>query len=553
MSDYFDIMELSLSAYNRAELEQLYKTALAEGVTEHGFPRVAAVLGILISRERKKELYGLWLDMMELCCRLIPESRRCGNDFSVKEIMFSLLEVRRSGIVPPDISQRWLDCMRAVDPYRNYDSIAHSPEDDIGNRLAYNCAGEVVRQSAGLCDADTYLDEQLPCQLRRFDENGMYRDPHEPMLYDFATRAQLCVMLRFGYSGQYRGMIDEMLRKAGLISLDMLSATGEFPYGGRSNHFLFNEAYFCAVCEYEADRYINNGNKLLASRFKNAARSALMALNYWLNGENTRHVKNRFPKRDSFGCEKYAYYDKYMVSLGSFIYLAMLFENRSVTTPVRETSPFVRCTSGYFHKIFAYAPPYSIEIDTHADINYDSTGIGRLHKTGLPPEMILSVPFAKAPRYSLDGHVNPAPLSLCPGVVTHDGIINLCDFSDGLSSSVEIMECTKDGVCFSVTYTSGRFSGFTYIKDVCRISDSGVVLSALSDAESNIIRNIPIIISNGEDEASVTAGHNMLTVKYAGHEYYIYGNNIHDTGEIYCNRNGKYRRYIADGNAVTIV
>ena len=51
--------------------------------------------------------------MMDLCCREIPTAldrngRRVGNDFSVKELVFCLLEIEKAGIKTDAVSPKLL-------------------------------------------------------------------------------------------------------------------------------------------------------------------------------------------------------------------------------------------------------------------------------------------------------------------------------------------------------------------------------------------------------------------------------------------------------------
>lgn len=81
----------------------------------------------------------------------------------------------------------------------------------------------------------------------------MYRDPNEPMVYDYVTRLQLAVALYFGYDGESKKALEEELLKSAEITLNMQSVTGEIPFGGRSNQFLHNETAYAALCEYYAN------------------------------------------------------------------------------------------------------------------------------------------------------------------------------------------------------------------------------------------------------------------------------------------------------------
>ena len=67
----------------------------------------------------------------------------------------------------------------------------------------------------------------------------------------------------------------DALKRAGLLTLKMLSVNGEIPYGGRSGQFLHNEAHAALIMEYEAVRYAKLGDMKTASRFKSGLMRAL--------------------------------------------------------------------------------------------------------------------------------------------------------------------------------------------------------------------------------------------------------------------------------------
>lgn len=76
----------------------------------------------------------------------------------------------------------------------------------------------------------------------------MYRDPHEPIVYDMVTRLQLAMALYFGFEGECAKRLEEHLEKSADLTLKMQSITGEIPFGGRSNQFLHNETFYAALC-----------------------------------------------------------------------------------------------------------------------------------------------------------------------------------------------------------------------------------------------------------------------------------------------------------------
>ena len=66
------------------------------------------------------------------------------------------------------------------------------------------------------------------------------------MVYDFVTRLQFATALDLGYDGPSRAALEALMLKSADITLAMQSATGEIPFGGRSNQFLHNETFYAA-------------------------------------------------------------------------------------------------------------------------------------------------------------------------------------------------------------------------------------------------------------------------------------------------------------------
>lgn len=200
---YLQIMEKALVAYPRSHMEAFFQRVQHEGLTEHGFPRLTANLGILLAHGKRPELKDLFLEMMDLCCREMP-NRKCANDFSIKEIVLALLEIQRAGLVENVRMQQWRDDLAKADPMQTYTCIAPSPSVRVGNWAAYAAASEFMRGYIDLTDPTEFLNLQVSSQLLSFDENGMYRDPNEPMLYDLATRCQLAVLLYLAIQGPWQ-------------------------------------------------------------------------------------------------------------------------------------------------------------------------------------------------------------------------------------------------------------------------------------------------------------------------------------------------------------
>lgn len=399
---YLSLMAKALSAYSDRHIAEYFETVRTNGLTEHGFPRLTANLGILISYGFRTDLLPLFCEMMEFCCKSVPRVK-AANDFSVRELLSCLAALENAQTVGHEMLDRWKGYLKTIVPQTCYSIYAKTPEDCVHNWACFTLVSEYLRQTMGLCDSADFVELQLSTQLRLFDENGMYRDPNQPMVYDLVPRGLFSLLLFFGYRGPCFSRIDALLKRAGLHTLEMQSVTGEIPYGGRSNQFLFNEPLFAILFEYEAARYAGEGDFPLARRFKGAAQRALSALSHWLGETPIRHVKNRFPEESRYGCERYAYFDKYMITTASFLYAAFLLCDDTIVPEAEpEIRPAVFRTSADFHKVFLRSAVYALELDLCADPHYDASGLGRVQREGAPSALCLSHPCTDTPKYTVD-------------------------------------------------------------------------------------------------------------------------------------------------------
>lgn len=535
---YLRIMEQALEAYTPEHIQSYFDSVQEKGLTEHGFPRLTANIGILIAHGKRTELLPVFLEMMDLCCGQMP-GRHAANDFSVKEICFALLELEKSGQIASERMQTWKNDLRTLEAWRDYDCIAPTPDTPVGNWAAYGAASEYLREVLGLSDASDFLNRQIPSQLLSVEENGMYRDPNDPILYDLATRCQFAVLLHFGYDGPCREALDNCLRKSGPLTLQMQSVTGEMAFGGRSNQYLFNEAYLASACAFEAARYAREGNRTLAGQFQDAAAMAADSILLWMDRlEGRRHIKNRYPMDSSYGCEGYGYFDKYMISLASFIYLAYLFTDETVEAvpcPAR-CGGFTARTSRHFHKFITNCSWYFLEWDTAADPHYDATGLGRIHKAGAPSELMLSVPFAKKPLYSIDGE-NPGQLAFCGGIFRNG---EWCWSSEaGDIREIHVVTETANAVEVQLENALGQMEDY-------RITASGIAITLRG--EGKIAYALPLFVQNGKEQSCIRMEAGVAVVSLNGWTFRINASGTIATTETeYKNRNGSYRLFRAEG------
>lgn len=547
---YIDIIEKVIRAYTRENILEYIAKVRKEGLSEHGFPRLTANIGVLLANERRTDLKDIFVEMMDLCCEQIPSARTnylgVGNDFSVREIICSLLALEEKKVFPVEKTAYWRKLLQTIDPYTCYLVIAKNPKERVNNWAAFGAASEQVRKYAGIGKEDKFIEQQIASQLLSFDEKGMYRDPHEPMLYDVVTRLQLSVALYFGYDGPGREKLDELLAVGGMNTLLMQSVTGEISFGGRSNQFLYNEAALAAVCEYEAERYLKKGDLKIAGQFKAAANLAVGAIMRYFDSEELHHVKNCFPRDSFYGCEEYAYFNKYMVTTASFLYAAYLFADdaiQSTTCPAMEGNHIFQ-TSDHFHKTIGKHGEYFVEYETRADFGYDANGLGRIHRKGAPSAICLSVPFAENPNYGLDIK-NPSSLSICCGVYDGERYALSCEPGTDytlVDKSVTDAKTEIEWCC--------RLNNGIEIHEKCILSDDGVQLSFIGGKnftdDKKLCCVLPVFEDDGKNKTVVKAEEQKIEINYCGWQCcYITTGKIQDWQKRYANRNGHYKAYIA--------
>lgn len=543
---YFDLMERTLDAYGEERIRTYFENVRREGLTEHGFPRLCANVGILIAHGRKAALRPLFLEMMDLCTEQIPKVK-AANDFSVREVILCLREIKRTGAFPLSDVARWEKRLAEIRPEECYTVYATKEEDKLNNWGLFTALSEWVRISEGIGGSVSFVETQLASQRKMNDENGMYMDPDCPIVYDLVPRGLYSLLLCLGYRGEYAAEIDENLRRAGRITLGMQSVSGEIAYGGRSNQFLFNEALLAAIGEYEAARYEGENEPELAARFRAMTDRALDRLEAELSNQPIHHVKNRYPSETGYGCEFYAYFDKYMITAASYLYTAALIGGQAAKSTARtadgtagrqkkpngahaERTAHALWLNSDFHKIFLSCGDYHAEIDYAADTHYDASGLGRLHRAGCPSPICLSCPGAKDPNYTLDLQ-NTRAFSIAPGICRGGEMRfgseggaewRVISVEESEADARALLNCTTDTDTVRVEY---------------RLDATGLSVSVTGDGEVGIL--LPLFDFDGEMHTTVCISDASASVEYKNARVvYEADGEISDLGETVGNRNG---------------
>ena len=237
---YLDLAEIAVEAYDGARMEEYVREAETAGVQEHGFPRLASNLGRLVAAGRMTEKKPLLERMLTVACACAKKGkmppRSGGNEFSVRELVSAVVALEKAGSFPPERIAAWKADLAAVEAGRCYTSAGRGFGGPLGhNWPLFGAASEQARIHYGLGGDKTFVEGWVADQLRHFDRNGMYRDPHEPSVYDFIGRLCYMQILHFGYDGPCRAKVEEELIASAELIIVMFFVCGEILFGGCLN------------------------------------------------------------------------------------------------------------------------------------------------------------------------------------------------------------------------------------------------------------------------------------------------------------------------------
>jgi hypothetical protein len=259
---------------------------------------------------------------------------------------------------------------------------------------------------------------------------------------------------------------------------------------------------------------------------------------YWLSRDPIRHVKNRFPTETKYGCEKYAYFDKYMITTASHIFSAYMICGDSIESGKFDDSPADLETSDHFHKLFLRAGGYSLEFDTYGDPHYDSSGLGRVHRYGAPSAICLTLPCADEPNYRVDSD-EKFRASLCPGKISDGEIFFACDSEEPVKI-ISHGHGERDAFAL-LEYAEGLAGEYS-------VSADGVAIKITGDG--TVIHMLPIFSFDGESETEISVRDGIIEVSYLGWVCkYKTSGAIRETNIVARNRSGYYKIFFAESEA----
>ena len=313
------------------------------------------------------------------------------------------------------------------------------------------------------------------------------------------------------------------------------------PFGGRSNQFHHTEGMFCCVAEYMAQKYWEAGEEDIAGIFKRAARKSALSLQRWvLDAEPFRHIKNMFPQASLHGCDRYGYVTGYGLLASNLLALAALMSNDDIPEKAApaDLGGYVLATPTDFHRFWAAAGPLHVEIDLAAQLEFDATGLSRIHHRDFPSELGLSGGILSNPTYR--SSIPPADRNYAIGPMWRnlDGEWRSLAETRPKQCLVNLVHETPELVEFEIEY-----AGESIVKEHYWITPQKVRIT-YQLAKKRIRVTVPLLKTDGqvhsliqveEHEISVTYRGGIFTAKCLDPECRVSRENKH-----YPNRNGVY-------------
>jgi Lamin Tail Domain len=403
------------------------------------------------------------------------------------------------------------------DPYSVYNYAAGS-----FNWNVVSSSGEALLQKLGIRTTNLfYVQESWGAQGRHFTSPyGLYMEG--PMAYDHFPRIWFEDALAQGYSGPYSTEVGKAMDRAAIASLFMQSPWGEMPAGGRSAHHQWNEAEQCVTYEIYAAKAKAAGNTLMAGAYKRGAHLALSSMFRWVRPSGEMQiVKNWVDPSSRHGYESYSYHSQY--NLLPMAMLSMAYEYAAPTEDVTER-PAPADTGGFMfqiaglNKVIANAGGTYIELDTTADHHYDATGLIRVHKKGVPPQLGPSDSLLSAANYN-----SPDDSSITTGVGVSWQDSTGAWRTLGEMGSTEITSVTvtpvsqsPSRVVFDVTY-SGSLPNVTSITEHYVVTPDGVQLTTELSGYSGALRYMwPVLSTDGKTPSTISVNDRTMSVSQDG-------------------------------------
>jgi hypothetical protein len=494
---------------------------------QYATPAFACAAAVLSTSGYAVDLLPYCMKAMDAATSDIAAGRVADNhaDFSTVMLMHAFNVLRR-GPVPEARIREWQENLRRIVPERVYRVQPDSPRITNWNLVAVS--GEWMRYRAGLSPDTRWIEASLARHMSEFTAFGMYRDPNDPLAYDHFARYYVVNMLEHGYNGRYAALLDELMERGAWTSLFMQSPHGELPCGGRSAHHQWNEAEQTMTYETYARRLARRGRMAAAGAFKRAARLALGSIGRWVRPSGELWiVKNRFDPALRHGYETYSFHSQYNLLTAAKLAVAYLrADDRINERPCpADTGGFAFVLQPAFHKIFANAGGMYLEIDTRADAKYNPTGLLRVHRAGVDPQLSISDGATTRCAYHVPQRPSRA-LAIGPAWRDRAGAWHALAEHDAEAlrdAEVKVLRESPAQVEFEVVYRGTLRGGATIVRQRFRVSPSRIEVADTVEGEITGRRQyFPLLVTDGQRHTRIAVSGRRATAAFEGTSTHAY-------------------------------
>lgn len=451
-------------------------------------------------------------------------------DLTAKEIMLGRDHL--APLVPAERVRAWDQALGTLDPEVAYTAARKRQRDARPNNYeAYASVGEWLRHRAGLADTRAWIERVTDWNLEWTTAHGLYRDPDDPATYDLSVRQNWSELLYHGYDGPAAERLDELLRRGGITMLLMVSPLGWAPFGGRSNLFVHNEAMIACVAACEAQRWRKLDRPEVAGAFQQVGRRAAAVAQAYYRLSPLRNLKNRFPPSSKHGRDtRYGEYAVYSLLGASLFARAATMTDDDIPlarTPVGTHGTLLHLFPE-FHRTFASCGDTQIQIDTRAQMAHDATGVGRMHRVGVPPALGMSCSIAPEASYIVSRGATGRALAMGPAWRTGSGDWQSLAQLSGEIANVrcEVHRMDDEAVEWSLVHQLQDQQVRSVRQRYCLAPGSLRIEVELDGPIQAAAMEIPCLCYDGEQEAAIQVGSNSVVVRFQGASLDVRGDHV---------------------------
>jgi hypothetical protein len=376
---------------------------------QYSTPAFALASALLVSEAGRNDLLDASTRAMSWATHSLATGKAAEGhgDFFVPMLIHAR-RVLKDRVAPQTLAD-WDKDLQSIVPEKVYNMRLKGMNWNI-----VSSSGELLRRQDGLVKPDqsdaqwAYLEDRMADHARQyFTDFGMYADPGVPMVYDLFARLWLDDMMASGaYEGKSSDTVRRFLRHGGLSTLLLVSPSGEWPTGGRSALHNWAEAAAVVICEIHSRQWSKAGHPEIAGAFKRVAHLSFQSMQRWQRPSGELWIiKNRHQPEKRFAFERYSHHSQYNLLPMAMLAMAYVHADDGIAeSPApAEIGGYVFDLREKFHKVVAAAGGYYVQIDTAADPHYNTTGLQRVHRSGVEFPPLSDTPVAGRGYGSGDG------------------------------------------------------------------------------------------------------------------------------------------------------